>query len=133
PEVLLAAVAQDQAQVLGRDALYGGELLGVDATLQDGRRLGFAGELGVGHLVAIRAERARPVDSHQEVWMAAPPAVEEGALVDDAGAVPHGGDHLGVRFGQASDGAVRERELHYPAAAGPQAVQVPRFVLQPPT
>jgi hypothetical protein len=64
--------------------------LGVEAELQQEVGLDAASELRVGHLVAPRAQARRPVDTFEEVRVAAPPvAVEEHALVDDLGARPH--------------------------------------------
>lgn len=50
-----------------------------------------ASELRIDHLVAKRAQAARPLDPHQEVGAADPSAVEQDSLVDDVRACPQGG------------------------------------------
>jgi hypothetical protein len=62
--------------------------------------------------------------------MAPPTAIEEGALVDNVGTFPHGGDGLGVRLGKSSNGSVRERELDNSSVAGSQFSQLPSFMLK---
>src|SRR5438093_7305149 len=114
-QLFLAAVAKDQPHVLGLDPLNGGDLLGVDAALEDSRRLRLPGELRVGDLVAVGAEVAGPVDPQQEVGMAPPAAVEEGPLVDDVDTLAHGSDRLGVGLTKAGDRTFRERKLDHPA------------------
>src|ERR1700694_3290629 len=84
-QVFLSAVAEDTPNLLRLDSLEGGDLFGGDAALEDSRRLRLPGELRVGDLVAIGAELAGTVDPQQEVGMASPAAIEEGALVDDVG------------------------------------------------
>src|SRR5205814_2147652 len=49
-QLFLAAVAKDQPNLLRLDPLHGGDLLGVDAALEDRRCLRLPGELGVGDL-----------------------------------------------------------------------------------
>src|SRR5438067_11206792 len=71
-QLFLAAVAKDQPDVVRLDTLNGGDLLGVDAALEDSRRLRLPGELGVGDLVAVGAELAGAVDPQQEVGMTPP-------------------------------------------------------------
>ncbi len=94
------AAAEDDVQELRLPALDRRQLLHVRADLQDRRRLDVACELGVGHLVVPRTERAvglarRVVPAEQEVRMAAPGPVEEGGLVDDVRAGTHGIEGLG--------------------------------------
>src|SRR5207248_10552734 len=95
------------------DPLNGGDLLSVDAALEDCRRLRLPGELCVGDLIAIGAELARAVDPQQEVGMTPPPTIEEGPLVDDVDALAHGSDRLGVRLAKAGDRTLRERKLDH--------------------
>ena len=82
--------AEDHVHVLGLGALEAGDLLGVEAELQDGRRLHLAGQLGVLGLVAPGPEVAGAIDLAEEVGVAPPqhvvPLVEEGGLEDDVGA-----------------------------------------------
>src|SRR5207247_937156 len=66
-QLFLAAVAKDQLDVLRLKPLNGGDLLGVDAALEDSRRLRLPRELGIGNLVAVGAELAGLVDPKQEV------------------------------------------------------------------
>src|SRR6202022_2042002 len=66
PQVFLGAVAENQPNLLRLDPLNGSDLLGIDAALEDSRRLCFAGELHVGNLVAIGAELAWTVDPQHE-------------------------------------------------------------------
>src|ERR1700736_6259649 len=129
-QVLLTAIAQDQMYLFRLAPLDGRDLFGVDAALEDSRRLCLAGQLGVGNLVAVGAELAGAVDPHQEVGMAPPAAIEESALVDDVDALTHGGQGLVVRFGKSSDGSVREREFHHSAMAGSKRGQMASFMLE---
>src|SRR5207237_4240609 len=130
PQLFLGAVAKDQRNVLRLNILNGGDLLGVDAALEDSRRLRLPGQLGVGDLVAVGAELAGAVDPQQEVGMATPAAVEEGALVDDVDTLAHRSDGLGVSLGKAGGRAVRERELDHSAVARSQGGQMASFVLE---
>src|SRR5207244_1121904 len=108
-QLFLGAVAQDQRDVLRLNTLSDGDLLGVDTALEDSCRLCLPSQLGVGDLVAVGAELAGAVDPKQEVRMAPPAAVEEGALVDDVDTLGHGSDGLGVSHSKAGGGALRER------------------------
>ena len=54
-KVFLASVTQDQMYLLRLDPLYGRDLLGVNAALEDSGRLCLAGELGIGNLLAVGA------------------------------------------------------------------------------
>src|SRR5207244_7441234 len=89
-QLFLGAVAQDQRDVLRLNTLNGGDLLGVDTALEDGRGLRLPGQLGIADLVAVGAELAGAVDPQQEVRMTPPAAVKEGALVDDVDTLAHG-------------------------------------------
>ena len=87
PEAVPLAVAGDDVDLLGLDALDAGDALGVGAHLEDGGRLHRPGELGVGDLVGPVAEPARASHPREEVGVARPPTVEEDGLVDDVGAL----------------------------------------------
>ena len=96
--------AEDHVHVLGLGALEAGDLLGVEAELQDGRRLHLAGQLGVLGLVAPGPEAAGAIDLAEEVGVTPPqhvvPLVEEGGLEDDVGAVSHGLRCLGLSLAE---------------------------------
>ena len=78
---------------LGLAALEARDLLGVEAELEQEVGLDAARELRVGDLVAPGAEVGRAVVyAQEEVGVAAPAVVEEGALVDDLGAGAHRGE-----------------------------------------
>ena len=62
--------------------------------------------------------------------MAAPAAVEEGALIDDVGAAFHGSDRLGVRLLQAGDRALGKRKFDNLQALCPELGQVLALVLK---
>ena len=88
---MLLARAEDDVDPLGLAALEASDLLAVEAELEQEVGLGAPGELGVGDLVAPGAEVGRAVVyAEEEVGVAGPAVVEEGALVDDLGAVAHG-------------------------------------------
>ena len=99
---MLLAVAGDDVQPLRLDPLEALEQGGVDAHLEDGAGLDRASELRVGDVVAPPTEGgARAIAAlEQEVRVAAPPAVEEGRLEDDVGAVAHRFEGHGLRGAQ---------------------------------
>ena len=91
PEAVLLARAEDDVDALGLAALEASDLLAVEAELEEEVGLGAAGELRVGDLVAPGAEVGRAVVyAEEKVRVAGPAVVEEGALVDDLGAIAHG-------------------------------------------
>ena len=80
PEAVLLAGAEDDVDPLGLAALEASDLLAVEAELEEEVGLGAAGELRVGDLVAPVAEVGRAVvDAEEEVGVAGPAVVEEGA------------------------------------------------------
>ena len=129
-QLFLRPVAQDQRDVVRLDSLDGGDLLGVDTTLEHGRRLGLLGQLGIGNLVAVAAETARLVDPKQEICVATPAPVEKGALVDDVGALPHRRNGRFVRRLERGQPVGGEGDLDHALPQVPQRVQVPCLVLQ---
>src|SRR5207302_3884738 len=98
--------------------------------LENGRRLCLPRQLGVSNFVAVVAQLAGPVDPIEEVRMAAPAAVEEGALIDDVDTGLHGGHGLGVRLLQVGDRTLGKRELDDPETHGLEAGEVSALVLQ---
>ena len=105
------AVAGDHRDRLRRDALESLQEVGVDAHLDDGGGLHASGELGIGDVIAPRAEiRRSVVATQQEVRVTTPAAVEERRLEDDVLAPAHRGEGLVLRGAQLV-GAVRRAEL----------------------
>ena len=123
----MGAAAQRHVHPLGFDALDPGQQLDVRADLEHGARLDVAGELGVRHLVVVRAETrwsVRGLDAEQEVGVAAPRSVEEGGLVDDVGTL---GDGVAGRGGRRAQliAAVLDRAVELDAGHGlPLGVQI---------
>ncbi len=89
PERLALARAEQHVHPLRLAPLDARDLLGVEAELEDVRRLRVPRELRVGDLVAPRAEVGRRVDALEEVREPAPAAVEQDGLVDDVDAGAH--------------------------------------------
>src|SRR6185437_95201 len=79
----VGAVAEGQHQPLRVGALQRGEEVAVEGHLEEGGGSGVAGQLGVDDVVAERPEGRGAVGADEEVGVAEPGAVEEGALVDD--------------------------------------------------
>ncbi len=79
----VARMRRDDVGIFGAHAVRGGEKLGVEAELQDGTALGFAGELRVDDLVGPRPQSGRRLDAPQHVRPPDPVAGAESALDDD--------------------------------------------------
>ncbi len=133
-DALHGAAAQDDVHPCRFEPLDLAQLLRVRAELEHGARLCLSRQLGVGDLVAPRAQCGRGVDAQQEVGVAAPPAVEERGLVDDVVATVErlerlGGcapEHLALRLVVGPRGDRRDRPLLRLA----EGLQVPRLVLE---
>ena len=83
----------------GHPTLDGSDQVRVDAHLQQGTALHATRQLGVRHLVVVRAQAGGTIDPEQEVRVAAPGSVEQRGLVDDIGALLHQvAGQLRVRF-----------------------------------
>src|SRR5918999_4256312 len=93
--------------------LDAGHEIRVEAQLEDGGRLGPAGELRVPHLVTEVSESARPITSAQEVGVATPAPVEQHGLVDDLAPLPHGFLRLPRGLCEALEGAVQVGDLDH--------------------
>ncbi len=128
---VLGAVAGDDGEVLGRDALQRRQPLGVGGHLKQRRHLHAPREFGVGYVVGP-CPAPGPFAAQQEVGVPAPAPVEERGLVDDVGAGRH--CFLGGRLGLAQRCGVTlgVRDLDDLTALVAQALQVALFVLEPP-
>jgi len=128
---LSRAPAEGDVHPLGLEPLDPRELIHVRADLEEGARLGVARELGVHDLVAPGTEGARRLDTHEEVGVPEPAAVEERGLVDDV--VPAADGGLGVGGGAAKLGAAIRDGLvpldpRDPTARGLQVGQIALLV-----
>ena len=90
-ERLEVAAGRDHVHEAGAGVLNLFEQVRIDAKLQDRRRPGIPGELGVVDLVGPVAEMAALRHLAQEIRATGPSVVREGSLVDDV----HAGTHLG--------------------------------------
>jgi hypothetical protein len=121
--------ADGDPEMLRHLSLDRSELLGVNAQLDQGARLGVASELRVHHFVSMGAERGPPRHPDQKIGAARPLAHGQRGLVDDTRAGAHG---LQGRCGSASTcvGISRRsrRELHHIVAESLVVLQNACFV-----
>jgi hypothetical protein len=80
------SITGNNREPLRRLALQALEVPAVVGHLQQGGDLHLAGELGVGHVVGVRAQQAGTVHPEQEVGTTPVPVVQERRLVDNVGA-----------------------------------------------
>ena len=89
PKTPFLSITGNNREPLGRLALQALQVPAVIGHLQQGGDLHLAGELGVGHVVGVRAQQAGTVHPEQEVGATPVPVVQERRLVDHVGAGVH--------------------------------------------
>ena len=95
--------AQREVHSGGRPPLQFAQQLGIHAELENCRRLGVPGQLGIPDLVAPGAEMAWLFNPPQEIGEAQLPSFEEHRLIDDVGSIMHCRQRDVPPFGQALD------------------------------
>jgi hypothetical protein len=121
-----AAVTQLEMRRLGRRALHLGDEIAVQAELEHVLRVGLSLQLGVDDLVRPRAQPGRTFDTLEEIAVATPRAVEQGALENDVRSGLHGLERQADRLLEWN--AVL-RDLHDGAPVGFQLLEEGEFVL----
>ncbi len=128
--VPLLAVTGDDRQPLRSDPLQRRKPLRVRRHLQQGGHLESTRELGVGDVVRPGPAPRAVVALHQEVGVATPLPIEEGALVDDVDAGLHQPDGLGLGCLQGRAAVPVQRDLDDLDATVHQRLLVRRLVLE---